>query len=138
MKKELFILQIIFVSLLIQSCKKDTQPQPIIDNYRMEIELTDNAPFGNVAAFFAFGNSTFPDSTDLTGAEGEGYLYLTPNPVYLERVLTYSAPASDDVFIWVISSGSTDNFYSAQVFKNDTSIFKAVGYVLNHERVKIN
>lgn len=138
MNRELFILQIIFAALLIPGCKKDTPPQPIIDNYRMEIELTDNAPFGNVAGFFAFGNKDFPDSTDLTGAEGDGYLYLTPNPVYLERTLNYTALASDDVFIWVITSGSTDNFYSAQVFKNDTSIFKAVGYVLNHERIKIN
>jgi len=124
--------------LLFVSCKKD--PPPILENhFRMEIEATDNYPAGNVYGLFAIGKKDFPEGIDTTDPEGESYIFLgDPGLIYLEREINYKALDTAGVYFWAYTSGSTDNFYSVEIYKNETSIFKSAGNNLTSEAVKIN
>ena len=121
----------------ILGCKKDVPPPPPvaqINEYRMEFEIIDNAPFKNVYALFAMGRDGFPQGSDsIPGVStGSDYMGAINQPVYIERSIFYSDFDTVPAFIWVgTSQGNPDNNFRVEVFRNDTSVFKTVGYVLD-------
>lgn len=133
----LIVLSAFIAFCALASCKKHCPVPDQKNSYQMNIEITDNAPFGNVYGLFAIAENDFEDSTNFTNAEGENYLFLDKTPVYLERTIFLTETPEIPVFIWAITSGSVDNFYSVEVLKNGLSVFKAAGYILNFEKIQI-
>lgn len=127
---------IIVIALLTVSCKKDTPPVLKFNQFRMDIEITDNNPSGDAGGIFAFGNKDFPEGID-TNTESDQFLYLTDTPIYLERTLFFTASDTDQIYFWAYTSGSLGNQYSVEVFKNEISVFKSVGEKLSYEKIKL-
>lgn len=124
-------------AVTIAGCKKDCPPSPVtpkINEYRMYIEIIDNPPYKNVYAIFAMGRDGFPQGYDsIPGAwTGQDYMGAINQPVYVERNIFYSDFDSVPAYLWIgTSQGNPDNNFRVEVFRNDTSVFKEVGYVFD-------
>lgn len=122
----------------ILGCKKDCPPVlPVVNDYRMKIEITDNAPFGNISALFAMGNETFIQDQGTGVSTEQDFVYPQNPPVFIQREISYSDFDSSAAYLWIGTTAVFDNNYRVEVFRNDSLVFKIVGNFID-QKVQIN
>ncbi len=121
----------------ILGCKKDAPPVPKINHYKMEIQITDNSPFGNVSALFAMGNTTYLQDQLKGVSTGQDFVYPLNPAVYVQREISFSDYDSSAAFVWIGSTAVFDNWYNVRVFKNDSLCYQVAGYQID-QAIQIN
>lgn len=131
--KTIKLIMTALVIVTMASCKKEEKPEPIvpietdsIDDYRMDISIIDNAPIGNCNASYKIYRDGFQNMEHFDAVT----LNFDNNDFYnqMDTTLAYSVADTCNMWfgfntytlIWGSGSFTYEDFYSINVYKNDT------------------